>query len=292
MGKKKIIVTGASGFLGFNFITHVVDKYTVVGVYHSHKVELPRATSQPLQIINTRDVDNMVDNIRPDIIFHLASVSNPNQCEKNPGASYGTNVRGTKNIVAAAKSIGAKVVFTSSDLVFDGNEAPYSEEDTPHPVNRYGEQKAEAEQAVLEYQHGVVIRLPLMFGPKSPHSGSFLQPTVNFLRANSPVTLFEDEYRTPISSRKAIEGLLLAAGSDTSLIHFSCGEKISRYELGLRICDYLNLDKSLLVKSKQDEVEFPANRPRDTSLDIRKAQSLGFNPGSLDEEIKWVLEYI
>lgn len=292
MGNKKIIVTGASGFLGFNFITNVVDKFNVVGVYHSHKVELPRATSQPLQIINNRDVDQMINDVRPDIIFHLASVSNPNQCENNPGASYGANVKGTRNIVAAAKSIGAKVVFTSSDLVFEGNNAPYSEKDTPHPVNRYGEQKAEAEQAVLEYQHGVVVRLPLMFGPKSPHSGSFLQPTVNFLRANSPVTLFDDEYRTPISSRKAIEGLLLAAENDASLVHFSCGERISRYEFGLKICDYLNLNKNLITKSKQEEVEFPANRPGDTSLDIQKAKSLGFKPGSLDEEIKWALEYI
>lgn len=290
---KKAAVTGASGFLGFNLVKKLGGLYETTGFYNRNPVEeLGTATTSPLQVNKFTDVEDMMKKLQPDIIFHLASISNPNQCEENPGESHECNVTGTKNIVAAAKKIKAEVLFTSTDLVFDGTEAPYSEESRPNPVNRYGAQKLEAEQVVLDYDKGKVIRLPLMFGPKSPHSGSFIQPMINFMRAHSKVTLFEDEYRTPISSRKAIEALLFAINHDAKLLHVSCNQRINRYELGLKIVEYLDLDKNMIIKAKQKDFFFPATRPQDTSLNIEKAKNLEFNPGSLDEELKWVLEYI
>lgn len=289
MENKKIVITGISGFLGFNLALRLAEKNHVTGFYHHNKVDIPNVSTHPIQITHHETVEKAVKDIRPDMIFHLASISNPNQCEENPGVSYAVNVTGTRNVVAAARKTGARLVFTSSDLVFDGENAPYTEQSEAAPVNRYGRQKAEAEESVLEYENGTVVRLPLMFGPKSPHSGSFLQPMVRFLKAQSKVTLFEDEFRTPISSHKAIQGLLLAAGSRTPLLHISCNEKISRYNLGLIIADYLDIDKALVAKNRRDDVRFPASRPADTSLDISRALQLGFDPGSLREELFLVL---
>jgi len=288
----KAAVTGASGFLGFHLVKKLSSLYHTTGFYHRNPVEFHAAETATLQVNKYREVENMMKKLRPDIIFHLASISNPNQCEKNPGESYEINVTGTKNIVAVAKKIGAEVIFTSTDLVFNGTKAPYSEEDTPEPVNRYGQQKLEAEKTVLDYDKGKVVRLPLMFGPKSPHSGSFLQPMINFLRANSKVTLFEDEFRTPISLNKAADALLFIASNDSKLLHVSCDQRISRYDLGIKIADYLGLDKNLIIKAKQKDFHFPATRPSDTSLNIEKAKSLGFNPCALHDELTWVLDYI
>ncbi len=285
----KVAVTGASGFLGFNFINSISARYDVTGFYHRNPVEFSKASAYPLHINNYMNVEDMLKWVKPDIIFHLASISNPNQCEKDPGESYASNVAGTKNIIAAAKKLNSGLVFTSSDLVFDGSSAPYKESDVPSPISRYGTQKQEAENAVLDYEKGKVVRLPLLFGQKSPHSGSFLQPMVNFLRAKSKITLFEDEFRTPISAAKAIEGLLWIASSSNKLAHISCDERISRYDLGIKIAGYLGLDPSLIIKTKQDEIKFPAKRPKDTSLDISLAKSDGFHPGSLDEELERVL---
>lgn len=290
MDNKTIAVTGASGLLGFNFISAIAGKYNVIGFYHRNPIDVEGIEAHSLQIITSQKVNEAISWHKPDVIYHFASISNPNHCEKDPRASYGINVTGTKNIVAAAKSIDAEVIFTSSDLVFDGKNAPYTEKDAPHPVNRYGLQKAEAEQAVLNYQKGKVVRMPLIFGPKSPHSGSFLEPTVNFIRAKSKITLFEDEFRTPISTRKAIEGLLLAPDLESALLHLSCDERISRYDMGVYVANHLGLDTDFIIKSSQKDVSFPASRPSDTSLDIGLAKSLGFSPGSLYEELKWVIE--
>ena len=290
MDNKTIAVTGASGLLGFNFISAVAGKHPVVGFYHRNPIEIEGIKAYPLQILNYQKVKETVNWLKPDIIYHFASISNPNHCEKDPGASYGVNVTGTKNIVAAARSIDAKVVFTSSDLVFDGKNAPYTEKDAPNPLNLYGLQKVEAEQIVLDYQDGKVVRMPLIFGPKSPHSGSFLQPTINFIRSKSKITLFDDEFRTPISTRKAVEGLLLAADLEPALLHLSCDERISRYDMGYYVANHLGLDTDLIIKSSQKEVSFPASRPSDTSLDISLAKSFGFSPGSLYEELKWVIK--
>ncbi|HKK10214.1 MAG TPA: NAD(P)-dependent oxidoreductase [Bacteroidales bacterium] len=290
MKKKKILITGVSGFLGNKLALTAADRFDVYASTHKYPVNLKGVTSVKADLTDARQVGSLFEQVNPDMVFHLAAMSNPNQCEKNPHDSYEINVSATRNLVDMARLNETLFVFTSSDLVFEGKNAPYKEQDMVRPVNRYGRQKAEAEKSVLDYKAGTVCRMPLMFGEKSPYSGSFIQPMLQFLRANQKLNLFADEIRTPLSSERAAEGLLLIAEKRPKLIHLAGDEAVNRYEFGSMMCEMLGIGKELLIKRKLHEIEFEASRPENTSMDNSRAKSLGFNPGVLKEELRRVIE--
>jgi|AntRauTorckE6833_2_1112554.scaffolds.fasta_scaffold00931_9 dTDP-4-dehydrorhamnose reductase len=286
---KRILITGASGFLGYTLAQHAKGHHTVYGSQHKYPLRLEGVSSVNANLGDFRDVRKLIHGTQPELIFHLAAMSNPNQCEQNPELSYDVNVSITRYMAKAAEETGARLIFTSSDLVFDGSKAPYDENDIPAPINRYGRQKAEAEKAVLDYARGTVCRMPLMFGVKSPTSGSFLQPMIQFLLANQNLNLFVDEIRTPLSADKAAEGLLLMAEKEPSLVHLAGDQAIDRYDFGLLLCDLLGAPIDLLIKRNLSDISFDASRPANTSMKNDRAKALGFDPGNLQQELEKVV---
>jgi dTDP-4-dehydrorhamnose reductase len=171
--------------------------------------------------------------------------------------------------------------------VFDGLNAPYQETDPVSPLHRYGEQKAEAEIEILKsYPKAAVCRMPLMFGIASPTANGFLQPFVQALREGRELKLFVDEIRTPVSSKMAAQGLLLALQKVQGLIHLGGKERISRYDFGLLMSDVLELPTNSLKSARQQDVKMSAPRPSDVSLDSSEAFALGYAPPSIREELE------
>lgn len=287
---EKVLITGASGFLGYNLARSIQHEYEVIACYHKYPVLIDNVTACRTDLSDSNQVSQTIQKFRPDIIFHLAAMSTPSLCEKNPLLSYEINVCATRFLVEAAQEINAQLVFTSSDLVFDGENAPYRESDPPNPVNRYGRQKAEAEQVVMNYKNGTVCRMPLMFGDKAPNSGSFIQPMIQFLRANQKLNLFEDEIRTPLSAAKAVEGLMLIAERNPRLVHLSGNQSINRYDFGVLLCSLLDINTDLLRKRKLEDFSFEASRPANTSMDNTLARSMGFHPGELTQELEAIIK--
>lgn len=286
--KKKAIITGASGFLGNTLFKYAKEKYDVFPAHNQHALKAATNTIK-LDITNKDEVNMVIKMIEPDIIFHLAAISLPNQCAQNQELSHEVNIIGTKNIVEAASHIGAKVIFTSSDLVFDGKNAPYHESSETSPISLYGEQKVGSEHLVRDYKLGCVCRMPLMFGLKAPYFGSFLQPMVQFLRANQTINLFENEIRTPISADRAAEGLLLMADKMPEVVHLSGDEAINRYDFGVMLSKLINTSEKLLNRCSSHDFSFAAPRPENTAMQNDFAKKLGFIPGNLEEELKKVI---
>jgi dTDP-4-dehydrorhamnose reductase len=181
-------------------------------------------------------------------------------------------------------------VFTSSDLVFDGLNAPYKEDDPVSPVNFYGEQKVLAEEAIMKiYPDAVVCRMPLMFGDPGPAALNFFQTMVTAFREGRELRLFEDEYRTPVSGKTAAQGLFIAMEKMKGLIHLGGIERISRYNFGLLIMGILGIRDARLIRCCQKDMTTAAPRPPDISLDSAKAYSVGFNPLPLKGQLEELL---
>jgi len=177
-------------------------------------------------------------------------------------------------------------VFISTDLVFDGLQAPYRESDPPRPVNVYGEHKALAEEAILKlYPPATICRMPLMFGPYGPVAKSILQTLIQATEQRQELHLFVDEFRTPISAHTAASGVLLALEKVKGIIHLGGKERISRYDLGKLMVEILNLNAKL-IPCNQDDIDLIAPRPPDVSLESNKAFALGFRPKFLAEELR------
>jgi dTDP-4-dehydrorhamnose reductase len=284
---KKLLITGASGFLGWN-LSHIAKRegWEVYGTIFNHFIEIPKITTVKVDLRDDRAVKDILNEIQPIAIVHTAARSSPNFCQNYPDESYAINVTASVRLARLCADCNIQYVFTSTDLVFDGLNPPYQESDPVSPINRYGEQKAIAEQKILEvYPQSAICRMPLMFGMAPPTSSSFIQPWLKSLREGKELSLFVDELRTPASASTAARGLLLAVGKRVSgILHLGGKERISRYHFGLLMARTLQLPEEKIKACQQKDVPMAAPRAADVSLDSSKAFALGYQPLSLQDE--------
>lgn len=284
---KKLLVTGASGFLGWNLCQLAKQDWEVYGLFFSHSLEIPDVTLLKVNLTDFEAIKGIFQDIKPDGVIHTAAQSSPNFCQTQPEDTYPINVAASCNIAGLCADYSIPCAFTSTDLVFDGLNPPYKETDAVCPVNYYGEQKVKAEEGMLErYPLTAVCRMPLMFGIAPPPATSFMQPFIKILREGKNLSLFTDEFRTPVSGKTAAQGLLLALEKVNGRIHLGGKERISRYEFGQLLVEVFQLPPVGLKAGKQADVKMAAPRPVDVSLDSSKAFSLGYSPLSLQEELE------
>ncbi|MDJ0729868.1 MAG: NAD(P)-dependent oxidoreductase [Crocosphaera sp.] len=291
---KKLLITGASGFLGYNVCQYAQKSWQVYGTYYSHKINIDNVNIVKVNVTNIDELQTIFNEIRPDAVIHLAAASKPNYCQNNPEAAYKINVNASLNIAKLSADVNIPCVFTSTDLVFNGLNAPYKESDPVSPISYYGEQKVEAEEEMLAiHPKTVICRMPLMFGIPSPHASSFIQFFLTTFREGKKLSLFTDEYRTPVSGLTAAKGLLLALEKgEGEIIHLGGKERISRYEFGHLIAEIFDFSQALITPCLQKEVVMAAPRSPDTSLDSSKAFQLGYEPSSLREELEHLKDKI
>jgi len=281
----KLLITGASGFLGWHLCQMAVATWDVYGTYHTHPHPLAGVKTLPVNLTDFQAVQQLVNDLQPSAVIHAAAQSQPNICQTDPVAAYAINVMAAQNLAGLCADAAIPFAFTSTDLVFDGLNPPYRETDPLCPVNRYGEQKAIAETRILErHPTAAICRMPLMFG-SAPTAPSFLQGFLQTLRQGAALRLFCDEFRTPVSGRDAAAGLLLALKSVQGRIHLGGRERLSRYEFGLLMAQAFQLNQATLSPCHQADVPMSAPRPPDVSLDSTLAFSLGYSPGLVKDEL-------
>lgn len=285
---KKLLITGYTGFLGYHLTRAACSEWLVYGVTRTLK-DAPNVTlGQTCDITNYIELGNFIEDLEPDAIIHAAAAADANYCEQNKELSYAVNVEASKNIAGICADYNIPLVFTSTDLVFDGKKGMYTEEDEKNPLNAYGEQKSIAEEEVLKiYPAATVARLPMMFGYADASKANYLQKFIKQLQDNENAALFHDEYRSVCGARSIAEGILQLMG-EPGVIHIAGKERLSRYEFGLLAAKAFNLDESLLNRCSQKDVQMAAPRPADVSLDISKALSLGYAPLSVADELQLV----
>ena len=276
---KTLLVTGASGFLGWNICQRAKSDWTIFGTIYSHSANIPGVALVKIDLTKFNDLKKLFRETNPAAVIHTAALSDPNFCQENHGTSYRINTEAAINIAGFCSGLEIPCLFISSDLVFDGLNPPYSEEDEPSPLNVYGEHKLMAEIGMKNQCASIVIcRMPLMFGNAGPTGSSFLQPLLRQMRSGMEVNLFVDEFRTPLSGKNAVEGLMIALESLPDVVHLGGLERISRYEFGKLVMDVFNFRNAKLNPCRQEEIKMAAPRPRDVSLTNAKATQMGFQP--------------
>ena len=291
---RKLLVTGASGFLGWHLCQQAQTTWQVYGTYYAHELKIPGVKLSRIDLRDLAALQELCQIIQPTAVIHTAAAAKPNFCQIYPQEAYEINVNASVNIARLCAEYALPCVFTSTDLVFDGKNPPYRESDRVSPICSYGEHKVAAEAKMLAiYPRTAVCRMPLMFGVASPTASSFLQPFIHNLRAGKEVSLFSDEFRTPISGTTAAKGLLLALEKEiTGIWHFGGKESISRYQFGYLLAEIMQLSSHLLKTCRQQDIPMAAPRSPNTSLDSSKAFALGYQPLSLREELSAIAQYL
>jgi dTDP-4-dehydrorhamnose reductase len=225
-------------------------------------------------------VDEAIETHRPQVIVHTAAMTNPDDCERHPTAARSINLEGSARVAARAAGLGAKLVFISTDLVFDGEAGNYSEADEASPLSLYGQTKLEAEKVAADVPGGATLRTSLIYGWGSPASGTFFSGLYERLAAGERMRLFTDQLRNPVLEDDLADAVVLAIEHDLEgLYHVGGPEAVSRFEFGCAACEVFGLDRGLIEPILMSEFEYIAGRPLDSTLDIsRFTGATGFEP--------------
>jgi dTDP-4-dehydrorhamnose reductase len=272
----RFLVTGASGQVGGYLLRELSTAGAPVTAWSgSRRGELFGIPLQPIDLGDTDAVVAAFRQSRPDAVIHAGAWARVADCHRVPDRASRVNTAGSGILAGLSAGAGARLLLVSTDLVFDGERAPYREEDPPSPLSVYGRTKAAAESAVLAAPRAAVVRVSLMFGPTLVDRPSFFDEQAAALRAGRPVTLFADEWRTPLHLATAARALIGLARSDfTGLLHVGGPERLSRLEMGQRLARSLGVSEASIVACRRADAPVAEPRPRDVSLDSSRWRGL------------------
>lgn len=260
----RAIITGAAGLIGRYLVTTAsrwAPSWTVGGL-----------TRAELDLTDPAAVESSFHTYRPDLVIHCAALSRTKDCEENPGLARRVNVEATAHLAELSRNI--PFIFFSSDQVFDGQQGWYVETDRINPVNYYGETKAAAEQVVLANPRHTVIRLALTAGTSPAGNRSFVEEMRRSAGRNQRLTLFTDEFRTPVPAGVVVRAVWELIGRKQSgLYHLGGAERLSRMEIGEALTTWYPELASHLQPGSVRGYRGP-QRPPDLSMNCDKIQRL------------------
>jgi dTDP-4-dehydrorhamnose reductase len=294
MSNQRLLVTGGSGFVGWNLCRSLSKRHEVIASFCEHPLQIDGCRFLQLDLTNRAQVFDAIGSCKPAIIIHAAAISSADVCEQHKGRAWAVNVAGTQNILDAASQYTCRVVYISTDLVFDGERGNYSETDAPAPVNYYGLTKREGEKLCLQSgADGLVVRITLQYGLGNGVHSSFSDWLMTNLQSGNRVSLFTDQYRTMTWVLDTAQGLEIAAryGTAGEIYHLTGPERVSRYEFGRLFASAFNFPHSVLKQSLMEEVPSTARRPLDVSLNGEKfLRQFNYQPRGVRAALKAMTE--
>ncbi len=245
----RVLITGASGLLGASLgITLSKSGQDVLGIRRSHPRSLPYLEAV-LDLLDKTSVANIARDFKPTAFVHAAALSKVIECEANPRQAHAQNVETTKTLLDIASESRAYVIYISTDQVFDGRRAEYSETDTPAPTHIYGKTKREAELLVeAASKTHLILRSNNIVGRNSGWGRSFTDSLLEQHTQAQPVELFHDQYRSPVHLSAIVSAIMGCIRNRVSgVLHVGGPERLSRYETGLTLAKAYNFSPDLLT---------------------------------------------
>lgn len=260
----KIVVTGAAGQLG----VELCDSFRRVG----HDVV--GATHDTLDITDSSAVSAFVDSVRPDWVIHSAAWTAVDACESDPDKAFLVNGDGTANVVAAAATVSARVVYISTDYVFDGTKSgPYVETDEPNPQSVYGASKLAGEHAMRP--NDLIVRVSWVCGY---HGANMVKTILRIASTNPTLAFVSDQVGHPTFADDAAEGIRrLVESGRSGIFHLTNQGAVSWYEFAADVLRAAGDDPGRVQPITTAELQppRPAKRPANSVLDNAALRSAG-----------------
>ena len=272
----RVLLTGASGGLGAFVLETLLARGVEVVGWSGRKAETRFGVSlSPIDLGDQAALIERLDAANADAVLHLAAIASAEEARRNPTRARRINIHATEKIAQWCSRHDRKLIFTSTDMVFDGARAWNAEEDLAAPILEYARTKLKAEEHVRKCSRGLVARVALLYGFTKSGRPTFFDRAFNDLKQGKPRAFFEDEFRTPLSFEAAAGILADLIEIDASgTLHVGGRERLSRFDLMRRAAGALGLDAGLVQANRRDEVGSIEPRPADLSLDTTKLAKL------------------
>lgn len=268
--RKKVVITGGTGLLASNIALYKRDNWEILLLTRNHTLTFEGVVSVKANLLDIEATQRILENFSPDLIIHTAGLANVEECEKNYYSAHLANTVIAKNIATLSAQNNYKLVHISTDH-FSNEEVDLStEQDIGLPLNIYADTKLLGESLVRRMCSRAIVVRTNFFGWGHESRTSFSDFIISNLRKNSPITLFDDVYYTPIfidELTDSIEGLV--EKNVSGVYNIVSNKKISKYEFGLKIADIFSLDKNLIQKGSIKDKQM-TQRPFNMALSNQK----------------------
>jgi len=283
--KNKILILGANGFLGSNIIQLrnknkliYKDFSFIAADLHNNYID-KTVPFYNIDITHQEDVYNRIVSLSPEIIILTAAMTNVDQNERDKQLATKINVEGPKNVIKACKQIDSKLIFMSTDFVFDGRiRGNYTEEDIPNPINHYAKTKFDAELAIInsDIDH-LICRTAVLYG-WNIEKLNFITWVLKKLQNKERTNIVTNQINNPTYVRNLAEIILKLIEKKASGIYHTAGDDaLSRYEIAIKCAEVFEHNKNLI--NPIESLNQVAIRPKNVSLNITKLKSfLGSKP--------------
>ncbi len=270
---RKFLVTGVTGQLGHDIVRELNER---------GENDILALSSKEMDITNREQVMNIITTYKPDVIFHCAAYTAVDKAEVDPSYCENINVNGTKNIVDASLKIGAKVIYTSTDYVFDGEKDTndsYIEEDIPHPLSVYGKTKYLGEEEVRRNPKHFVARISWVFGI---NGNNFVKTMLKLANSHDELNVVSDQIGSPTYTIDLAK----------VLVEMAFSEKYGTYNVTNEgYCSWAEFAKYIMQRNNKDchinpvtteeyytgkDMSNIAYRPKNSKLNKTKLETFGF----------------
>lgn len=274
-----IMLTGAEGFFASRFIQYYKDKYNIIALSH-----------KKLNICDEQKTINTIREINPKYLIHAAAISDTGMCERDPGLSYNVNVRGTINIAKGCEVSHTKLIYLSSDQVYNGNSemGPYNEECAAMPNTVYGKHKIQAENAICEIIEDVtILRLTWLFGLPERNlktNSNIIWNLVKGALKNESITLPVNEYRGITYVYDLLNNFGKILYLPKGIYNTGSENNLSTYEVAKIVLERMGLAwriEELLIK----DMERYKETPRDLRISNKKLRNHNIYFTSTEESV-------
>lgn len=282
---RRVLVTGATGLLGPYLAAAIGTRDLAATFVGLSSVPEGRPDWVTCDLAVARDVEALWHQVQPELVVHAAALTSVDLCESNPGLADAVNRGTTAALASLAAGSDARIVFVSTDSVFDGTRGGYAEDDTTAPLNVYARSKLAAEEALVAATDHLAVRTNF-FG-RSPRGHGLVEWLLRELDSGRPIVGFADVVFSPLHCGALAELLLdLALGGTRGILHLGSAEPTTKLDFAQRIARAYGLDVGLISAGRLDDVALRAPRPRDTSLHCARAAAiLGRSLPSVQEGI-------
>jgi len=273
---KRLLITGGSGFVGGHLLAAAKGKWEIFTTYQSRPVSMEGVTPLAMDLSIEKQIESVVDKCRPDVIIHAAAICVLDQCEQDPKKTYHVNTTATEILAEQCVRYNSRLIFVSTDMVFDGDKGNYSESDETRPINVYGHSKLSAEKFIRTIcTNSVIARSALIYGRPLTGSNSFSERILSRISNGETMTLFSDQFRSPILVDNLAQALVeLAEKEWKGVIHLGGETRVDRYTFGIRLAQLKGIPNSLIKSESMTTQITGAPRPRDVSMDVSLARKI------------------